>query len=745
MPVDPDTQAPPPVDPYLPPVSPTSGTLSTAPTPTASTAPNLALGPSVAPPPAPPPAATTPPAAAPGAAITPPDARPTVTPEQQQLYADLTKQLTGAQSPTLDQATYKPPNKTGTIIASLLSVLFPGAGIARVASGYLKGSDERAKSEYDRAQAQNQSKYNAGEQQLTDLEKRQQAAASIVDTQTKAAEAYDYHQGVLADQAARLQETHDHNVATVQSAAGRLQQGWDRLGISHANLARLTTKDQNQVALALTHDAITQDQGNRRMAQAAQIAAMNELGRNTRFTQDQSFINARSKVMAADRAVQTMITAEMNPLSTDTPEMKQQKVQALLDSFDKTYDASITPLSAKHPELANIADTLTGSAYGTDDYTNAPPGTPGSGAPSPSAIYHANGGTGGDPNRPVAQSTFGPPPGAKATPPPVSLTTPLAQLWIRAGGDPKDAQTMAIVAANESAGNRYAVNPKGTGVGLWQINPEAHGSGNWTDPLTNARKAVELFKQSGLNPWLDSASQGAYGGWQSTINPRPGQPGTSPGADLTAYLAPPKPPVTPGAQPPKTDATHPAPPPPMSPQQKFEKALENGVAIVTADPSKFNDIEKQISDSVAHKEITPQQGQMALQKLQEAVKKKGGDSARAAAAAAAGLQPGTPAYAHFMSTAQPGQFATPAQLAPPPAAPPAPPQTPGTSPQERAAQGLPAMPAGSPTTVGAQQAAYAAQMLQRVRAMPPAQQAAFIAKQPPQLQAFLRAQLAKAA
>jgi hypothetical protein len=33
--------------------------------------------------------------------------------------------------------------------------------------------------------------------------------------------------------------------------------------------------------------------------------------------------------------------------------------------------------------------------------------------------------------------------------------------------------------------------------------------------------------------------------------------------------------------------------------------------------------------------------------------------------------------------------------------------------------------------------AYAAQMLARVRAMPPEQRAAFIAKQPPQLQAYL--------
>lgn len=95
----------------------------------------------------------------------------------------------------------------------------------------------------------------------------------------------------------------------------------------------------------------------------------------------------------------------------------------------------------------------------------------------------------------------------------------LKNLWVKAGGDPAKADLMARVAYAESAGNPNARSPTGEGVGYWQINPKAHGPGDWTDPLTNAKKAVALYNArvahggSGLEDWEASRNEGAGGGW----------------------------------------------------------------------------------------------------------------------------------------------------------------------------------------------------------------------------------------
>jgi hypothetical protein len=665
---------------------------------------------------APPPAATPQPAPAQAAPIQPAQvvtpkpvalvaAPPDITnmpPDQStdraQQYADLAKQLDSTPAPTYDAPKYKPPNKTGEIVAGLLSVLFPGAPIATLAAGYLKGGNEGAKERYEREQQAAQQKYTVAQNAREDLERQEAAAGAAVDRQQKQVEDWDYKQQTLALRADQLKEAHDRNVASVRATAIRLQQGGIRLGLARSNLARLITKDQNQVALALTHDALSEDQADHRLAQAAQIAAMNEFGRNTRFTQDQAFVNGRAKIMAVDRAVQSMITAEMNPLNTDPPEVKQQKVQSLLDSFDKTYDTVITPLSAKHPEIGQIADTLTSAAYGTDEYTNAGPSAAPETEQSPNALYRANGGTGGGSGAPV-QSTFGPPPGARAQMPPTSLLQPLEQLAMRAGAkSPADARALAIVAANESAGNRYAANPAGTGVGLWQINPEAHGPGNWTDPLTNARKAVQLFYSQGLQPWADSANKGAFGGWSTMVTPQPG-PGSTPGADLSAYLAPPPPPGgTPGNKPGAATSTNGNQPPNVDPAVQKQQALQAGITkavdFVKADPAKnFNAVEQNIAERVKAGVLTKE------------------DADKYLAAIAKYKQP-TPAGLTSMR------------------------QQPPPTPE---ALKLTWWPTWQMPTPGQTQqfTAYAAQMLARVRAMPPEQRAAFIAKQPPQLQAYL--------
>jgi hypothetical protein len=93
----------------------------------------------------------------------------------------------------------------------------------------------------------------------------------------------------------------------------------------------------------------------------------------------------------------------------------------------------------------------------------------------------------------------------------MALTIPqLQQLWINAGGSPKDAVVMANIAQRESRGNPAAQNLNaGTGdhsIGLWQINQLAwkgqFGSDQQLkDPLANAKAAVAVMKRQGPTAW----------------------------------------------------------------------------------------------------------------------------------------------------------------------------------------------------------------------------------------------------
>lgn len=97
----------------------------------------------------------------------------------------------------------------------------------------------------------------------------------------------------------------------------------------------------------------------------------------------------------------------------------------------------------------------------------------------------------------------------------------LEELWIEAGGDPKDASTMAAIALAESGGRPWAYNPRdsnglgGTQVsaGLWQIsNGTMTAVPGWSDPLTNAKYAVAKFRSQGLAAW-GTYTSGEYLGY----------------------------------------------------------------------------------------------------------------------------------------------------------------------------------------------------------------------------------------
>jgi hypothetical protein len=90
----------------------------------------------------------------------------------------------------------------------------------------------------------------------------------------------------------------------------------------------------------------------------------------------------------------------------------------------------------------------------------------------------------------------------------------LEALWVKAGGDPKIAKTMAAIAMAESHGRsdaaNYANSDGSTDRGLWQIN-SVHGyvPASSFNPLSNARQAVSVYNSQGLGAWTTYQS-GAY-------------------------------------------------------------------------------------------------------------------------------------------------------------------------------------------------------------------------------------------
>jgi|SRR5215471_12558519 len=97
----------------------------------------------------------------------------------------------------------------------------------------------------------------------------------------------------------------------------------------------------------------------------------------------------------------------------------------------------------------------------------------------------------------------------------------LQALWVQAGGSQQTAPMAAAIAMAESGGNSNARSPKsggysngnGADYGLWQINSKFNGGGDADfDPLTNARKAVQISKNgTSWRSWCTAYSDGLCG------------------------------------------------------------------------------------------------------------------------------------------------------------------------------------------------------------------------------------------
>ncbi len=94
----------------------------------------------------------------------------------------------------------------------------------------------------------------------------------------------------------------------------------------------------------------------------------------------------------------------------------------------------------------------------------------------------------------------------------------IEQTWIKAGGNPALAPTMAAIAEAESSGRPGAVQSgqpySTTGWGLWQITPgnsvpSAGTNSALLNPIANAKAAIAKLNSQGLRAWT-TYNDGAY-------------------------------------------------------------------------------------------------------------------------------------------------------------------------------------------------------------------------------------------
>ncbi|HET7638321.1 MAG TPA: transglycosylase SLT domain-containing protein, partial [Ktedonobacteraceae bacterium] len=98
----------------------------------------------------------------------------------------------------------------------------------------------------------------------------------------------------------------------------------------------------------------------------------------------------------------------------------------------------------------------------------------------------------------------------------------LEDIWVAAGGRADMAALMAAIALAESSGDPYNINNTDNGGtqtswGLWQISNGTHTQpgGNWSDPVGNAKLAIQKLNTQGLQAW-GTYTSGAY---QRYFNP----------------------------------------------------------------------------------------------------------------------------------------------------------------------------------------------------------------------------------
>ena len=474
-------------------------------------------------------------------------------------------------SPTLEQPTYQEPKKTGQIIATALSVLFPGAPISKLAAGYLSGTKNKADEDYARAQQADAAKYNAAEQTRQDAAQQADAAGKQYDAQMRleqqresteqnflikqeAAEAAKERNRIAQENARtnrlREQSYAAYNIGRLQEFPQKLAVDWAKVGLENKKLgitsdyqnrrlAEVIRKDNMTTATALARGQMTEDIAASKQALTASMFILNQAGIDRRFAATTEFKKANMASQNLNKLTASQLAAVAKDTSLNDDDKAAKNASIVRAAQDKFAEIATSVVAVK-PELGAVFDqakataqTLASQSAQEELATEAGGTSAGGAQPTVVNNYIGQGGEipdiGGRYQTAYSQvAGEGGAGGTSGKMPPTPLLQNLEKLQLSIGATPQEARYLAIIAANESGGDPSIIGHKDPDdMGLWQINKKYHGDGNWLDPITNAKEALKLFRASGFRDWTASKDQGQYGGWGAVIGQVPGDPAAS--------------------------------------------------------------------------------------------------------------------------------------------------------------------------------------------------------------------------
>jgi hypothetical protein len=630
-----------------------------------------------------------------------------------QAYQDALSKLANTPSPTLQETPYKPPSKQTDIITSALAFLFPGAPIGRMAASYLQGAENKSDRQYQQANEEDYKKYQVAENTRADEESQANNLGRVADARAameqRAENQKAQHEIALENEQYKREQIDERkrmDNATIAYRTDQIAQRAFSNQTGRMQYLRQVRHDADTLALGMTKGAISEQLAQERIGLTARVAALREVGVDSRFAQDVELRTSIKKLDAQNIAASGQIKAIIANSSL-TSQQQSAAIQAIQTKMDDAYQKTLAPIASRHPDVsARMAEVESEIESGTEagdanDAGMSPGADPysassGSGVPSVQQKFEQTRqslGGGGTEGGPTSQSGARP----SWTPPPADVVSIGSNAWLQAGGPPQYAPLAGVIATMESSGNPRNINPAGTGVGLFQINPQAHpdlaAKYNLLDPVQNARAAVELFNAEGAQPWRESMvmPNSPYGGWGpwAAANGYLGPNGIMAPAQTPQTGAQPKLGLAP--QPGQLTRTTGQPPNAGSgtgggaqraqiiPPDQFAAGVQGTIKALGTDPNGFNDAEQKVKTLRQQGRITPQMEQQALAQM---------ESTRRSMHGAA--QPGDPAAA-LRGAAQQDAAAPNAPAQPPP------PQAPAApTPEEQRAARMRAAVAAEP-------------------------------------------------
>ena len=332
---------------------------------------------------------------APQTGNTPPSSQPAAPPVDP-IIAQLTSQLTKdnaradadqtaadnmqvGPSAQYNSPTFQQPNKTQAIIATALSLLFPGSKIGNFASHYGQGMEQGAEDRYKRAEDDAKQQYQVAEQTREDQIKNKEMAQQKVagdegiiaradtalnqrqnqldrDALTAQAQAHKAAEDKVKDALARdkANETRRVDSQKIIQSRATISLGLKKYGLDEKKFAQTVKYDDQKTAVALNGQMIRYDTAQQEMGLRAKIAVLSQQSATMRTQMTQQGANGRAilnndarqiaskaGIIKADMSKQLDAIYKNQDMSDD---QKQQAAAGVVDNATKQFDALTAPL-----------------------------------------------------------------------------------------------------------------------------------------------------------------------------------------------------------------------------------------------------------------------------------------------------------------------------------------------------------------------------------------------------------------